>query len=1141
MADDDRVEITFTARMDELQRGVNEGVVIIENLTKKIEQINASLGNMGTAKAPDLNAQLEETRTQLESTRVAVAAFSAEMQQLSGSASRSSLDDLFRGIDGADRHMISASASAKTFSTALATQGVTAAETAAQLLGVAGAIQAIGRERVDGVVAGLTRIKSGSDEASISAKTFQAEFDRAARGSVGLWDGFARSVGTAKKEIGVASSEFGRYNQSMLLSAEAATHLEGGTERASHGMNNLGLSTARARRELIVIIHEFTSGNWSRIPNSMIVLAESVGAAHLASAGLIFTLAGVGAVVGAFGYLTYRVVESTYAMDKLKISADFAGNFNVSTEAISRTIRALDWMVDVSVTDAREIVGAFSKIRYMTVESLGALSVATVTYARASGTDFKTATSTIIGLMKDESLTFRQLIDLFPSATAAQIQYTLEVQRTGNIHEIAAAKIDLLRQSNESSTAAIAKADSTMFSSLVNFMTYLGASEQNVDFLTVQNQLIEENTRKLNDQAAAHKKEADAERDRPMTSEETISMGVIAGEKENTGRIQQIETETRIRRIKAAIDELNKTPIQTTESTARLAELSSDLGTANDHLSQIVESRLKKNTATETIAGREGLRLLQEQNAEILAETDLTEAEKRSRVTQSWRIFLSNQEMSSRQYIDNEKNLSKAIRFEIRARSQELIDDARARVSAISADSSTTTPQKLAATTKVWEETAVDPNISANDAIQANKHMHDAIAAQNREAAATEAAIARDKTSTEISLSRIRLDTDRAVLDERVRYGEISADRKIFTLMDFVRREEKLNLDTLDNERSTGEQSLQSFAHIENEKLIIAAQTTKELAKLGRELAIEKQRQAREEVTGWKLAQNEIISAERGLIRGIIGGRQTAQQLLFGFIDELLAKELEADAVYLTKHMMMNASELAADKTSDQAGFLWKMLTRHKEVALDVATETAKTATSVAGETARTATVVTAETVKTAAVVAGETTKTATKMAAAASGSAMELASGSAQIMNSASKAAAGAYAATAGIPIVGPVLAPIAAGVAFAAVAAFNTLTSLDVGAWNVPHDMPAYIHQGESVVPKTFAQGMRENLTANSSTSSSTQSNSSIQLHYSPQIQGSQSKSMDQLLSDQPKAMIRWINGMVRDGHLRIDGRHI
>lgn len=60
-----------------------------------------------------------------------------------------------------------------------------------------------------------------------------------------------------------------------------------------------------------------------------------------------------------------------------------------------------------------------------------------------------------------------------------------------------------------------------------------------------------------------------------------------------------------------------------------------------------------------------------------------------------------------------------------------------------------------------------------------------------------------------------------------------------------------------------------------------------------------------------------------------------------------------------------------------------------------------------------------------------------------------------------ASTAAAGAYAATASIPIIGPILAPIAAATAFGAVEAF------DVGAWSLPRDQLAMVHQGEMIVP--------------------------------------------------------------------------
>lgn len=88
----------------------------------------------------------------------------------------------------------------------------------------------------------------------------------------------------------------------------------------------------------------------------------------------------------------------------------------------------------------------------------------------------------------------------------------------------------------------------------------------------------------------------------------------------------------------------------------------------------------------------------------------------------------------------------------------------------------------------------------------------------------------------------------------------------------------------------------------------------------------------------------------------------------------------------------------------------------------------------------------------------------AANTASYATGAAAQKAINASTISGDAGRAAAGAYAAVAGIPIIGPVLAPAAAAVAFAGVEAFG---SFDQGSWNVPHDMIALIHEGEKIVP--------------------------------------------------------------------------
>ncbi|HWU54822.1 MAG TPA: hypothetical protein VN175_04920, partial [Rhizomicrobium sp.] len=116
-----------------------------------------------------------------------------------------------------------------------------------------------------------------------------------------------------------------------------------------------------------------------------------------------------------------------------------------------------------------------------------------------------------------------------------------------------------------------------------------------------------------------------------------------------------------------------------------------------------------------------------------------------------------------------------------------------------------------------------------------------------------------------------------------------------------------------------------------------------------------------------------------------------------------------------------------------------------------------------------------AETQKTAAAAAGAAAQKGVQTAAAAEGKAAQAVAGSASVFADANKAAAGAYAAVAGIPYVGPFLAPAAAATAFAAVLAFDVFSAaggMDIGAGVNPLTQ---LHEKEMVLPANLAEGVR------------------------------------------------------------------
>src|SRR5258708_4854083 len=79
------------------------------------------------------------------------------------------------------------------------------------------------------------------------------------------------------------------------------------------------------------------------------------------------------------------------------------------------------------------------------------------------------------------------------------------------------------------------------------------------------------------------------------------------------------------------------------------------------------------------------------------------------------------------------------------------------------------------------------------------------------------------------------------------------------------------------------------------------------------------------------------------------------------------------------------------------------------------------------------------------------------------------------EITRTAERAAAHAYDAIVNIPVVGPVLAPVAAGVAFAAVEAFGVMSAAG-GAWEIDRDRLALVHAHESIIPARQAAGLRD-----------------------------------------------------------------
>jgi hypothetical protein len=286
----------------------------------------------------------------------------------------------------------------------------------------------------------------------------------------------------------------------------------------------------------------------------------------------------------------------------------------------------------------------------------------------------------------------------------------------------------------------------------------------------------------------------------------------------------------------------------------------------------------------------------------------------------------------------------------------------------------------------------------------------------------TDLQIAKNNVATELELERIALATKKDLLDQEVSAGTISKQQELAALRDLVNQKQVIELKALEEEKALYEQGSTEYAAIQNKEKIVVAQTQQEIQKLVAQSAAEQKKEYDKVFSG-------IKSAMDGMVTGILQGTQTLNQALAKMADNILIKFAQ---------MGLN-----------------DVLDWGRKQLLKVAESEKADAAIVASNAAKNAAINSAD------------------IAASGASNAMGATKLIKEIESSAAATYAGVFAFLA--PELGPAAA-VPAGISAAAVGAMTGLVSLDVGAWSVPQNMPAYLHAGEMVVPQNFASGLRD-----------------------------------------------------------------
>lgn len=274
----------------------------------------------------------------------------------------------------------------------------------------------------------------------------------------------------------------------------------------------------------------------------------------------------------------------------------------------------------------------------------------------------------------------------------------------------------------------------------------------------------------------------------------------------------------------------------------------------------------------------------------------------------------------------------------------------------------------------------------------------------------------------------------------------------------------------------------------------------------------------------WDKATAPIESAINGQVSSLLRGTETMGQA----VNKMAA------------NIVVSYAQMAA-----QAAQKW-VASQLMQILWTGTAETAKTTTTAAGAAARNA-IGTTETIAanngllirlgrwiatelgfTGATSAQSAARVATQTAASAATLASAAPTNAAEAMSSAAVGAAAAGASVAAIPVVGWAMAPGVAAETYATLSGFATLASLDVGAWKLPGDMPANLHAGEMVVPANFADGLRGALGGGGG-----QGSGAATLNYSPKVSGT-NREIAGMMQAQSRAMKSYLHHASRNGSL-------
>ncbi|MDN2710598.1 phage tail length tape measure family protein [Janthinobacterium sp. SUN118] len=213
--------------------------------------------------------------------------------------------------------------------------------------------------------------------------------DRAAQAG----DRFIKSLQDQVATLGMTTQQLQTYRAAQLGVSDAASPLinklaEAGAGAKSAGghMEGLSFQSASAKRELLVLAHELSQGQFQRFGGSMMVLGEQTGAA-----GLLFSAAGLAALAfaAALGTVAYAMIKGASQQREMNNALISTNNYaGATSDSLNEMARAAT-TAGGSIREAKKVVTDLAGSGKFTSEQIGYITSAVIALEYAGSSSAK--------------------------------------------------------------------------------------------------------------------------------------------------------------------------------------------------------------------------------------------------------------------------------------------------------------------------------------------------------------------------------------------------------------------------------------------------------------------------------------------------------------------------------------------------------------------------------------------------------------------------------------------------------------------------------------------------------------------------------------------------------------------------------